>query len=100
MRMQARKAQGFDTSARTVGGMPAKASTSSARTEKAEVCERSKPPQKTEGQKPYSVAARLNVSTTGRLNTSLNPHHPAPNANNAPATAPTTGTNGEAFQEN
>ena len=53
-----------------------------------------------EHRETYSTAARLNVSTTGRLNTSLNPHHPAPRASSAPAAAPINGTNGEAFQEN
>ncbi len=45
-------------------------------------------------------AARRKVSTTGRRNTSRRPHHPAPSASTAPASAPASGTTGEAVQLN
>ena len=50
--------------------------------------------------KHAQCAACRKVCTTGRRSTSRSPHHPAPQASNAPAPMPTRGTQGEACQLN
>ena len=48
----------------------------------------------------HTAPARRKVSSTGRRNTSRRPHQPAASASKAPATVPTSGTQGEGFQLN